>query len=177
MGILCWSLVRETPRCLRPSLLPVWQQLLLLSLRLSPRLLLIPTFCMADMVDMVVMDMDTVDTMASVKLRLSPRLLLIPTFCMAVMDMDTVDTMASVRLRLNPRLLLIPTFCMADMAVILDMLVLDMPDTDTLMVLDMPTTDKLYLTPTSKWTAKHTNILVSLFSDHISVLDINFGDR
>merc|ERR1739838_790356 len=46
-----------------------------------------------------------------------------------------------------------------------------MPDMDTLMVLDMPTTDKLYLTPTSKWTAKHTNILVSLVSDHISVLD------
>merc|ERR1712123_419698 len=92
MGILCWSLVRETPRCLRPSPLPVWQLLLLLSLRLSPRLLLIPTFSMADMEDMVV---------------------------------------------------------------ILDMLVLDMLDTDTLMVLDMPTTDKLYLTPTSKWTAKH----------------------
>merc|ERR1712106_1164109 len=57
--------------------------------------------------------------------------------------------MASVKLRLNPRLLLILTFCtvcMEDMVVILDMLVLDMPDTDTLMVLDMPTTDKLYLT-------------------------------
>merc|ERR1740128_917465 len=36
-----------------------------------------------------------------------------------------------------------------------------MLDTDTLMVLDMPTTDKLYLTPTSKWTAKHHIILVS----------------
>merc|ERR1711892_974087 len=110
MGILFWSLVGETPRCLKPSPLPVWQLLLLLSLRPSQRLLLIPTFCMADM--------DTIDTMASVKLRL----------------------------RLSPRLLLIPTFCMADiedMAVILDMLVLDMPDTDTLMVLDMPTTDKL----------------------------------
>merc|ERR1712106_1203268 len=47
-----------------------------------------------------------------------------------------------------------------------------MPDTDTLMVLDMPTMDKLYLTPTSKWTAKHTNILVSFVSDQISVLDI-----
>merc|ERR1712128_94821 len=98
--------------------------------------------------------------MASVRRRLSPRLLLIPTFCMADMedivvdmvdmDMDTMDSMASVRLRLNPRLLLIPTSCMADMAVILDMLVSDMLDTDTLMVLDMPTTDKLYLTPTSK---------------------------
>merc|ERR1712123_551282 len=165
MGILCWSLVRETPRCLRPSLLPVWQLLLLLSLRLSPRLLLILTFYMEDMMDMVVMDMDTVRTMASV--RLSPRLLLIPIFCMVdmvVMDMDIVRTMASVRLRLSPRLLLIPIFCMVcmeDMADILDMLVSDMLDTDTLMVLDMPTTDKLQLTPTSKWTAKHQIILVS----------------
>merc|ERR1712106_254410 len=112
---------------------------------------------------------------ASVRLKLSQRLLLILTFCMVdmvVMDMDTMDTMGSVRLRLNPRLLLILTFCMEDMAVILDML-----DTDTLMVLDMPTTDKLYLTPTSKWTAKHQIILVSFISDHISVLDIILGDR
>merc|ERR1712123_131448 len=118
MGILCWSLVGETPRCLKPSPLPVWQLLLLLSLRLSPKLLLIPTFCM--------MDMDIVDTMASVRLKLSPRLLLIPTFCMAdmedmvvldmvVMDMDIMDIMASVRLKLSPRLLLIPTFRMVDM--------------------------------------------------------------
>merc|ERR1739838_1016392 len=141
MGILLWSLVGGTPRCLKPSLLPVWQLLLLLSLRPSPRLPLIPTFCMVDM--------EVMDTMASVRLRLSPRLLPIPTFCMADME---------------------------DMAVILDMLDLDMPDTDTLMVLDMPTTDKLYLSPTSKWTAKHTNILVSLVSDHISVLDIILGD-
>merc|ERR1711892_389491 len=116
MGILFWSLVGEAPRCWRPSLLPVWRLLLLLSLRPRLRLPLIPTFCMADMEDMV------------------------------VMDMDIMDTMASVRLRLSLRLLLIPTFCMEDMAVILDMLVLDMPDTDPLMVLDMPTTDKLYLT-------------------------------
>merc|ERR1740137_159456 len=94
------------------------------------------------------------------------------------MDMDTMDTMASVRLKLSPRLLLTPTFCMEDMVVILDMLVLDMPDTvDTLMVLDIPSTDKLYLTTTSKWTAKHTTILVSFISDHISVLDIISGDR
>merc|ERR1740137_265424 len=52
-----------------------------------------------------------------------------------------------------------------------------MPDMDTLMVPDMPTTDKLYMTPTSKWTVKHTNILVSFISDHISVLDIVLGDR
>merc|ERR1712008_20790 len=115
-----------------------------------------------------------------VRLKLSPRLLLIPTFCMVdmeVMDMDIMDTMASVRLRLSQRLLLILTFCMEDMAVILDMLVSDMLDTDTLMVLDMPTMDKLYLTPTSKWKAKHQIILVSFISDHISVLDIILGDR
>merc|ERR1711892_1538850 len=52
-----------------------------------------------------------------------------------------------------------------------------MPDTDTLMVPDMPTTDKLYLTPQSKWTAKHQIILVSFISDHSSVLDIILGDR
>merc|ERR1712106_485323 len=88
--------------------------------------------------------------------------------------------MASVRLKLSQRLLLIPTFCMVDMedmVVILDMLVSDMLDTDTLMALDMPTTDKLYLTSTSKWTAKHHIILVSVISDHISVLDIILGDR
>merc|ERR1719483_678685 len=45
-----------------------------------------------------------------------------------------------------------------------------MLDTDTHMVLDIPTTDKLYLTPTSKWTAKHTTLLVSLISDHIQCL-------
>merc|ERR1739838_862205 len=113
------------------------------------------------------------DIMASVRLKLSQRLLLIPTFCMGDMvDMDTMDIMASVRLRLSQRLLLILTFCMEDMAVILDML-----DTDTLMVLDMPTMDKLYLTPTSKWKAKHQIILVSFISDHISVLDIILGDR
>merc|ERR1739838_329536 len=158
MGILCWSLVRETPRCLRPSPFPVWQLLLLLSLRLSPRLLPIPTFCVVDKEDMVVLlDMLVLDTV--------------------VMDMDTMDTMASVRLKLSQRLLLILTFCMVDMAVILDMLVSDMLDTDTLMVLDVPTTDKLYLAPTSKWTAKHHIILVSFISDNISVLDIILGDR
>merc|ERR1711892_857876 len=147
MGILFWSLIGEAPRCRRPSLLPVWQLLLLPSLRLRLRLPLIPTFCMVDMEDM-----DIMDTMVSVRLRLSPRLLPIPTFCMAdmedmvVMDMDIMDTMASVRLRLSPRLLPIPTFYMADMAVILNML----DAMDTHMVLDIPTTDKLYLNQTSK---------------------------
>jgi len=36
--------------------------------------------------DTVVMDMDIMDTMASVKLKLSPRLLLIPTFYMVDME-------------------------------------------------------------------------------------------
>merc|ERR1719341_1259095 len=134
-------------------------------LKLNPRLMLIPTFCMEDMevmaiLDLLDMDMDMVldtDTdMASVRLKLNPRLLLIPTFCMEDMevtvildmldmDMDMVlDTdmdMASVRLKLSPRLMLIPTFCMEDMAAILDMPdIEDMLDTP---MVDMPTTDKL----------------------------------
>merc|ERR1719341_204895 len=86
-------------------------------LKLSPRLLLIPTFCMEVMVilDMPDMDMD--------------------------MGLDTDLDMESVRLRPSPRLMLIPTFCMEDMAAILD--ILDIEDMlDTHMV-DMPTTDKL----------------------------------
>merc|ERR1712215_303965 len=83
-------------------------------LKLSPKLLLIPTTMVdmdwEDMVDMVdteatvVMVWDTgpmamVDTMASVRLKLSPRLLLIPT-TMVDMDwedmVDMVDTEATV---------------------------------------------------------------------------------
>merc|ERR1712112_629886 len=70
-------------------------------LKLSPRLLLTPTF---SMVDMVGMDWDMVDTMDMVlgimvmaSVRLSLRLMLTPTFCMEdmldTMDMpDTMDT-------------------------------------------------------------------------------------
>merc|ERR1712013_146310 len=101
MGILCWSLVRETPRW-RPLLLLFWLLLPLLSLRPSPRLMLIPTF---SMVDMVGMDLDTLDTlvtmdwgtaiMESASVKQSPRLMLMLICTEDTMDMvlDTVDIM------------------------------------------------------------------------------------
>merc|ERR1712114_29454 len=82
-------------------------------LKLSPRLMLTPTFCTEDTMDMV-LDMDTL-----------------------VLDTMVLDTefMESALLMLNQKLT--PTFCMEDM---LD--TMDMPDTmDTPM--DMPTMDKL----------------------------------
>merc|ERR1711970_886019 len=131
MGILCWSLVRETPR--RRSLaLPFSQLLLLLSPRPSPRLMLTPTFCTEDIVGM---DWDTLAIMGGVRLKPSQKLMLSHTFMVDIMDMvlamgDTTDTvldiaiMESVRLKLSPRLLLSHT-CMVD---ITDM-VLAMEDT------------------------------------------------
>merc|ERR1712013_488461 len=99
MGILCWSLVRETPRW-RPLLLLFWLLLPLLSLRPSPRLMLIPTF---SMVDMVGMDLDTLDTLVTMDwgtaIMESARLKQSPT-CMVditdtVLDMgDILGTMA-----------------------------------------------------------------------------------
>merc|ERR1719341_2245400 len=89
-------------------------------LKPSPRLLLIPTFCMEDMEVMVILDMPDMDM---------------------DMGLDTDMDMESVRLRPSPRLRLIPTFCMEDMAAILDMPdIEDMLDTH---MVDMPTTDKL----------------------------------
>merc|ERR1712002_1171600 len=87
-------------------------------LRLNPRLLLIPTFCMVDTMDMV-LDM--------------------PVCMVDTTDMDS-DTMERDLLKLSPRLLQIPTCCTVDM-------VLDMPDTmdmDTHMP-DTVTSDKLAL--------------------------------
>merc|ERR1712013_920287 len=150
MGILCWSLVRETPRW-RPLLLLFWLLLPLLSLRPSPRLMLIPTF---SMVDMVGMDLDTLDTLVTMdwdiatmeSVKLSPRLMLMLICTEDTMDMvlDTVDIMDSVML--SPRLM---HTCMEDM---LDSL--DMPDTMDTPMVDMPTMDKL-LPLISKWTARH----------------------
>merc|ERR1719260_428456 len=126
-------------------------------LKLSPRLLPTPTFCMVDidildMVDMVdTMDMvsDT-DTMASVKLSL--RLMLTPTFFTEdTMDMvlDMLDTMVLDTIFMESALLmpsqkLTPTFCMEDMDT------LDMPDTMDIPMVDMPTLDKLFPL-ISKW--------------------------
>merc|ERR1719347_2231623 len=125
------------PLVTRRSLaLPAWLLLPSLSLRPSPRLILI--FCMEDM-DILVMGA-MVDTMVMVRLMLSQRLMLNPT-CMDMEDMDwdtlaipldamdiildILTTMASVKL--SPRLT--PTFFMVDMD-ILDML--DTTDTPML---------------------------------------------
>merc|ERR1712105_37717 len=96
-------------------------------LRLSLRLLLIPTFCMEDMAMLdTILDMpDMLDTHT------------------LDMDMVILDTMASVMLMPSPRLMLIPTFCMEDMA--MDT-ILDMPDIEDMLdthMVDMPTMDKL----------------------------------
>merc|ERR1712201_28 len=117
---------------------------------LSQRLMLTPTFCMVDTMDMV-LDMD-MDTMESV--RLNQRLMLMLTCTVDIMvSVDTVDildidTMESALLMLSPRLT--PTFCMEDME---DMDTLDTPDTmDTPMPLTA-ITDKLF--PLVLWTANH----------------------
>merc|ERR1719312_534809 len=79
-----------------------WLLLPLLSLRLSPRLMLIPTFCTED-TDMDWDILDILDTMVApmpmltlardlLMLNLRPRLMLTPTFSMVDMDMDTLDT-------------------------------------------------------------------------------------
>merc|ERR1740128_327019 len=96
--------------------------LLMLSLRPSQRLLLIPTFCMEDMEVMAILDMLDMEDMVS-------------------MVLDIADMfMASVLLMLSLRPRLIPTFCMEDMEAILDMLdIEDMPDTH---MVDMPSLDK-----------------------------------
>merc|ERR1719250_116364 len=95
------------------------------SVRLSLRLMLTPTFCTEDTMDMV-LDMDTLvlDTM--------------------VLDKEFME---SALLMLSQKLT--PTFCMEDM---LD--TLDMPDTMDTPMVDMHTMDKL-LPLISKWTANH----------------------
>merc|ERR1711872_77084 len=96
MGILCWSLVEETPRCLRLSLLSAWQLLLLVSQKL--RLMLTLTCYMEDMdwdilaTTIPMLDMDMA-IMENVMLMLSPRLMLILIFSMVdIMDSDMLDT-------------------------------------------------------------------------------------
>merc|ERR1711875_152847 len=95
------------------------------SVRLSLRLMLTPTFCTEDTMDMV-LDMDTL-----------------------VLDTTVLDTdfMESALLMLSQKPT--PTFCMEGM---LD--TMDMPDTMDTPIVDMPTLDKL-LPLISKWTASH----------------------
>merc|ERR1719317_98797 len=153
---------------MRLLLLPFWPLLPLLSPRPSPRLMLIPTVSMVDMVDMdwdMVAMVDTMDMvlgiMVMASVRLSLRLMLTPTFCTEdttdmVLDMDTlvlditvldIEFMESALLM--PSQKLTPTFCMEDL---LD--TMDMPDTMDTPMVDMPTMDKL-LPLISKWTANH----------------------
>merc|ERR1712226_308202 len=71
---------------------PLWAlRLPPLRLRLSPRLLPIPTTTAATALDMVVCmaatDLDTAMELSTASLRLSPRLLLIPTTTAAMVDM------------------------------------------------------------------------------------------
>merc|ERR1712154_578944 len=105
------------------------------SVMLSPRLMLIPIFCMVDTTDMVLDTMDMVldmdmDTTESVML--SQRLMLTPTFCM-------VDTTESVRL--NQRLMLMLT-CTVDIMVLED--TVDMVD---IMDIDIMESALLMLSP------------------------------
>merc|ERR1711875_76475 len=99
--------------------------MVLASVRLSLRLMLTPTFCTEDTMDMV-LDMDTL-----------------------VFDTMVLDTEFMESALLMPSQKLTPTFCMEDM---LD--TMDMPDTMDTPMLDMPTLDKL-LPLISKWTANH----------------------
>merc|ERR1719153_593358 len=124
------------------------------SVKLSLRLMLTPTFCTEDTMDMV-LDMDTLvldtmvldtDTMASV--RLSLRLMLTPTFCTEDTMAMVLDTEFMESVLLMPSQKLTPTFCMEDMDI------LDMPDTMDTPMVDMPTMDKLFPL-ISKWTANH----------------------
>merc|ERR1711872_858976 len=130
MGILCWSLVEETPPCLKLLLLSAWQLLLLASQKLRPMLTL--TCFMVDMVwdilDTIILmpDMDLA-TMAKDLLMLNPKLMLTPTFFMVDMvdmDSDMLDTiilpmdmlliMARGLLMPSPRLMLILIFSTVD---------------------------------------------------------------
>merc|ERR1712198_547848 len=130
MGILCWSLVEETPPCWKLLLLSAWQLLLLASQKLRPMLTL--TCFMVDMVwdilDTIILmpDMDLA-TMARDLLMPNPKLMLTPTFFMVDMvdmDSDMLDTiilpmdmlliMARGLLMPSPRLMLILIFSMVD---------------------------------------------------------------
>merc|ERR1719495_1819279 len=122
-----------------------------LMLMLSPRLMLIPTSCTEDTMDLdtMVLDMDTTDipmlTTARDLLMPNPRLMLTPTSSMVdTTDLDIMDldmhitdtlmlTMARGLLMLSLRLMLIPIFSMVDTMV----LAMAIP------MLATPTTDKL----------------------------------
>merc|ERR1712121_561897 len=87
--------------------------LVMASVKLSLRLMLNPTFCTEDTMDMV-LDMDTL-----------------------VLDTMVLDTEFMESALLMPSQKLTPTFCMEDIDT------LDMPATMDTPMVDMPTTDKL----------------------------------
>merc|ERR1711908_106635 len=149
----------------------------LLMLMLSPRLMLIPTSCTEDTMDLdtMVLDMDTTDipmlTMARDLLMPNPRLMLTPTSSMVdITDLDIMDsdmhitdtlmlTMARGLLMLSLRLMLILIFFMVD-TMDLDTMVLAM----AIPMLATPTTDKLSTKekedPASKEKHSHPNLLL-----------------
>merc|ERR1719347_2510116 len=143
----------------RALLLLFWLLLPLLSLRPSPRLMLIPTF---SMVDMVGMDLDTLDILATMDwgttIMESERLKRSPTCMVDTMDMvldmgDILGTMAydiatmeSVKLSPRLMLMLICTEDTMDMVLDMDTLVLDT------MVLDTEFTESALLMLSQKLT-------------------------
>merc|ERR1711994_196499 len=141
-----------------------------LMLMLNPRLMLIPTSCTEDTMDLdtMVLDMDTTDilmlTMARDLLMPNPRLMLTPTSSMVdTTDLDIMDTlmltMARGLLMLSLRLMLILIFSMVD-TMDLDTMVLAM----AIPMLATPTTDKLSTKekedPASKEKNSHPNLLL-----------------
>merc|ERR1712198_480525 len=122
MGILCWSLVEETPPCWKLLLLSAWQLLLLASQKLRPMLTL-TCFMVdmdSDMLDTIILPMDMLLIMARGLLMPSPRLMLILIFSMVdIMDLVMVFTILPMVVMLtmerdlpmlNPRPMLTPTF-------------------------------------------------------------------
>merc|ERR1711872_784305 len=108
-------------------------------LKLSPRLMLTPTFFMVDTTDTVLAMPDTTDTPMPTELPATERdLLMLSLRLMLILIFFMVDmlTMESALLMPSPRLMLTLTFCTEDM----DMDTLDTMDTH---MVDMPTTDKL----------------------------------
>merc|ERR1719474_1294813 len=142
-----------------------------LMLMLSPRLMLIPTSCTEDTMDLdtMVLDMDTTDipmlTMARDLLMPNPRLMLIPTSSMVdttdldIMDSDMHITDILMLTMARGRLMLILIFSMVD-TMDLDTMVLAM----AIPMLATPTTDKLSTKekedPASKEKNNHPNLLL-----------------
>merc|ERR1711872_541726 len=149
MGILCWSLVEETPRCLRLSLLSAWQLLLLVSQKL--RLMLTLTCSMVDMdwdilattipmLDMDMAIMENVRLKLTLSLMLTPKLMLILIFFMAdITDSDMLDTttlLMDILLIMARDLLMLSPTCIVDTMDLVDTVVLVDMDLDVVSTMD-----------------------------------------